>query len=76
MQTIDFDFQQYILNLSQQKLEEFATEAGTTVNYLKRHLIYKKKTPRPDAIELMVKASNGDFSKAQFIQWLYELKVA
>ena len=76
MLSTDFNFQEYILNLSQQQLEEFATEAGTTVNYLKRHLIYRKKTPRHDAIKLMVKASNGAFSKTQFIHWLYELKVA
>lgn len=74
MELVDFDFKSYIAKLSAEQLGNFATESGTTVNYIKLHLIYKKKLPRPEMIDALVKASQGDFSKYQFIAWLYDLK--
>ena len=76
MNSFDFDFHEYISQLSEDELLQFAIDSGTTVKYLKGHLIYKKKIPRPDAIESMVQESKGDFSKSQFIHWLYNLEVA
>lgn len=70
----DFNFNEYVLKMSESDLETFAFESGTTANYLKRHLIYKTKIPRPEMIEALVRASEGDFSKYQFVSWLYDLK--
>lgn len=69
----DFSFSTYILKMSDQELQDFALDSGTTPNYLKRHLIYKKKIPRPEMIDALVLAAKGDFSKHQFISWLYDL---
>ena len=73
---IDFNFFEYISKMSDQRLSEFALESGTTPNYIKRHLIYKKKIPRPEMIDALVYASNGDFSKHDFVSWLYDLSEA
>lgn len=72
----DFDFHKFIINLTAEELENFASNSGTTVQYLKNHLIYKAKIPRIDTIESLVMASKGKFTKAQFVYWLYDLKVA
>ena len=76
MLKVDFDFAQYIRQMSEQSLINFALASGTTPNYIKAHLIYKKKIPRPEMIDALVKASHGDFSKHQFVSWLYDLKAA
>lgn len=70
---IDFNFSEYISKMSDERLFEFATESGTTPNYIERHLIYKKKIPRPEMIDALVYASQGDFSKHDFVFWLYDL---
>lgn len=62
--------------MSDERLAEFANGSGTTPNYIKRHLIYKKKIPRPEMIDALVFASNGDFSKHDFVSWLYDLDKA
>lgn len=72
----DFDFHKFVIEMAPEALEKFAFDSGTTVQYIKRHLIYKRKTPRIDAIESMVIAGNGAFTKVQFVHWLYDLKVA
>lgn len=72
----DFDFRNYVSSLSPDVLERFAVESGTTSNYIKNHLIYKTKIPRPEMIDALVHAGHGEFSKSQFIAWLYDLKVA
>ena len=55
---------------------KFSQDSGTTPNYIKRHLIYKKKIPRPEMIDALVFASSGDFSKHEFVSWLYDLSKA
>lgn len=70
---VDFNFNEYVLQMSDERLVEFASKSGTTPNYVKRHLIYKKKIPRPEMIDALVIASNGDFSKHDFVSWLYDL---
>lgn len=73
---VDFNFNEYVLQMSDERLAEFASSSGTTPNYIKRHLIYKKKIPRPEMIDALVFASNNDFSKHDFISWLYDLDKA
>lgn len=70
---VDFNFFEYISKMSDDDLAKFAEKSGTTPNYIKRHLIYKKKIPRPEMIDALVYASNDDFSKHDFVHWLYDL---
>lgn len=73
---IDFNFKSFISNLSQEALEQFAKDCGTTVEYICRHLIYKNKIPRVETIEAIVIAGKGQFTKSEYIDWLYDLNVA
>ncbi|MCE6001990.1 hypothetical protein ACG9WR_01340 [Acinetobacter pittii] len=73
MSKLDFSFHKFISDQSPDELEAYAERAGTTVLYLKRHLIHKTRVPRIEMIETLVNASNGAFNKIQFIAWLYEL---
>lgn len=73
MSKLDFSFHKFVSEQSHDELEAYAERAGTTVLYLKRHLIHKTRVPRIEMIETLVNASNGAFSKIQFIAWLYEL---
>lgn len=73
MSKLDFSFHKFISDQSPDELEAYAERAGTTVLYLKRHLIHKTRLPRIEMIETLVNASNGAFNKIQFIAWLYEL---
>ena len=70
---VDFNFNEYILQMSDERLVKFSQDSGTTPNYIKRHLIYKKKIPRPEMIDALVFASSGDFSRHEFVSWLYDL---
>ncbi|MCO9048774.1 hypothetical protein [Acinetobacter sp. UC24323] len=73
MSNSDFSFHKFISDQNPEELEAYAERAGTTVLYLKRHLIHKTRVPRIEMIETLVNASNGAFNKIQFIAWLYEL---
>jgi len=72
----DFSFHKFVLEQKPEELEAFAMRAGTTVSYLKRHLIHRTRLPRIEMIETLVRASNGEFTKIQFIAWLYGLNVS
>ena len=56
---VDFNFNEYILQMSDERLVKFSQDSGTTPNYIKRHLIYKKKIPRPEMIDALVFASSS-----------------
>ncbi len=76
MSSRNFNFREYVNSLNPDALETFANSSGTTVNYIKNHLIYKNKIPRPEMIDSLVLAANGAFTKYQFVSWLYDLKKA
>lgn len=74
MSSNQFSFADFIRNMTESELKNYANESGTTVSYLKNHLIYKKKIPRPEMIESLVVAARQKFSKQQFVHWLYDIK--
>lgn len=69
-----FNFAEFIRLMSDDELKKYANASGTTVSYLKNHLIYKKKIPRPEMIESLVSAARQQFTKQQFVHWLYDIK--
>lgn len=76
MRKVDFDFAQYIRSMSEQQLQTLLLRLELLPNYIKLHLIYKEKIPRPEMIDSLVIAAEGGFSKHQFVSWLYDLEVA
>ena len=60
---VDFNFNEYILQMSDERLVKFSQDSGTTPNYIKRHLIYKKKIPRPEMIDALVFKDNASVTR-------------
>ena len=61
-------FRDFVLQQSQKQLEQYAKEAGTTVGYIKTHLLYGYKEPRKNLRKALSTASNGKVSEAEILQ--------
>ncbi|WP_104483713.1 hypothetical protein [Acinetobacter indicus] len=62
------NFRDFILNKSPEDLEKYAKDAGTTVGYIKTHLLYGYKEPRKKLRNALVVASNGQISEIDVLQ--------
>lgn len=62
------NFKDFILTLNDAMLEQYAKEAGTTVSYLKSHLLYAYKEPRKKLRIALAKASKGKVSELEVLQ--------
>lgn len=62
------NFRDFILKLSPEDLEKYATTAGTTVGYLKSHLLYGYKEPRKNLRKALAAASNGQVSEIEVLK--------
>jgi len=62
------NFRDFILKQSPKDLEKYARNAGTTVGYIKSHLLYGYKEPRKNLRKALAKASNGEVSEAEVHQ--------
>jgi len=71
------DFKTFFLCLSQDEQERFAVSAGTTTGYIRTHLIApleRRKTPRRELIESLVKAGQGKFTRDELLEWFFPLQ--
>lgn len=62
------NFRDFVLQQSQKQLEQYAKEAGTTVGYIKTHLLYGYKEPRKNLRKALSIASKGKVSEAEILQ--------
>lgn len=62
------NFRDFILNQSPEDLEKYAKNAGTTVGYLKSHLLYGYKEPRKNLRKALASASGGRVSEMEVLQ--------
>ncbi|MCA4788964.1 MULTISPECIES: hypothetical protein [Acinetobacter] len=62
------NFRDFILNKSPEDLEKYANDAGTTVGYIKSHLLYGYKEPRKKLRKALVEASDGQVSELEILQ--------
>ncbi|KCX37092.1 MULTISPECIES: hypothetical protein [Acinetobacter] len=62
------NFRDFILNKSPKDLEKYAKDAGTTVGYIKTHLLYGYKEPRKILRKALSTASNGEVSEIEVLQ--------
>ncbi len=62
----------YFTSLNDKEQGAYAKKAGTTVGYIKTHLIYGRKLPRPGLMEGLAKASNGKISQRQLLNFFYK----
>lgn len=61
------EFRAFILELTDVELEKYAKDSGTTIGYLKTHLLYGYKEPRRALRKALVKNSNGKVSELELM---------
>lgn len=61
-------FRDFVLQQSPKQLEQYAKEAGTTVGYIKTHLLYGYKEPRKNLRKALSIASKGKVSETEILQ--------
>ncbi|MDV2468301.1 hypothetical protein QR674_04825 [Acinetobacter chinensis] len=71
-------FRDFILKQTPEDLSKYAKDAGTTVGYIKTHLLYGYKEPRKNLRKALSTASKGQVSEAEIHQHfgLYPASVA
>lgn len=62
------NFRDFILKQNPEELKEYASAAGTTVGYIKTHLLYGYKEPRKNLRKALAVASNGQVSEADVLR--------
>jgi hypothetical protein len=62
------NFSDFIQQQSPEELEKYAKDAGTTVGYIKTHLLYRYKEPRKNLRKALSVASNGKVSETEILQ--------
>lgn len=70
-----FDFKKFWQSLSSAEKVKLATDAGTTTNYIKVHLVYCRRTPNKSLMErlyLACKQHDPQVTKEALIGFFYE----
>lgn len=62
------NFRDFILKQTPADLEKYAKDAGTTVGYIKSHLLYGYKEPRKNLRKALAEASKGEVSETEIHQ--------
>lgn len=68
------DLRSYFLSLDAEAQAKYAKKAGTTVNYIRCHLICdmpRRKTPRKKLMRGLEKASNGVLTRQNLLEYFY-----
>lgn len=69
------NLKEFFLKLSEAEQERFAKTAGTTVGYLRAHILPRRKMPRPALMEGLVTACQQQdpaVSRVAVIRFFYE----
>ncbi len=61
-------FRQFVITMTPNELEKYVKEVGTTVGYLKSHLLYGYKEPRKKLRKALSVHSNGKVSEAEILE--------
>lgn len=65
------DFKSWWQARSDSEQEQIARAAGTTVGYIRTHLIYRRKRPTVELMKRLESACGGAFSYAQLREFFY-----
>lgn len=69
------DFKKFFQGLDESAQEKFALEANTTVGYIKTHLIYGRKIPKPKLFNRLVSACekfNANITRSDLFDFFYK----
>lgn len=72
------NYQKYFQSLNKDSQDVYASRALTTGAYLRTHIFVPKirrKIPRPDLIERLAEASNGNVSMDDVLSFLYKTEI-
>ena len=64
-------FPEFFKRLDESQRTEYAERAGTSVEYIRAHLIYARRVPRRDLLEALVMASDGQVSRKEILEHFY-----
>lgn len=62
------NFKDYLNQLSEAELEDYAQRSGTTKAYLMTHLLYAYKEPRKRLRKALAEQSNGQVTEAEVLE--------
>lgn len=68
---MNISFRDFFLDMSEIERTKYAKSAGTTVGYIKTHLITKYKVPRPELMNRLVDASKGELTMSDLTDFFY-----
>jgi len=71
-----FDFKGFFYSLNAKERAAYCRRAGTTVNYLQRHVITRRKLPRPESMKRLAKASQGRVTVRKLLEFFYQEDLA
>ena len=65
-------FSDYFKSLNSSAQEIYASRAGTTANYIRVHLLAKRRIPRPALLDGLAQASQGKVSRDEILAHFYQ----
>ena len=64
-------FPEFFRGLDEAQRNEYAERAGTTSDYIRVHLIHARRVPRPELMEALVLASDGQVTRNEILEHFY-----
>lgn len=68
-------FREFFQSLTPEQRQQFADDSGTTLGYIEKHFMsrdpVKRKVPRPELLDKMVKAGGGSFNHKELADYFY-----
>lgn len=68
-------FRTFFFSLSADDRQQYAQKAGTTVSYIEKHFLspnpVKRKMPRPELLDRLVNASEGELTHKELADYFY-----
>jgi hypothetical protein len=70
------DFKEFYSSLSVKEREKYAQDADTSCEYIRIHLVTKKKIPRPELMQKLADASKGKLTLSDILEFFYTKQAA
>lgn len=64
-------YQRYLRSLTTAELEAYAARAGTSVGYIRNAIRNANKIPRPDLLNRLLSATEGEVSREEILEHFY-----
>lgn len=68
------NFADFIRNMSEEELDNYAQSCSTTIGYIKIHLLHARKVPKKKLMAALVENSSGKITSDEVLSHFYEKK--